>query len=185
MLGQEGERVAHLNLQHQVELCWDEDQDIEPSALLGVLDQPQTSAWSGATVGSEEPFDGVWLRLTVSEPGTCRITVAPQAVDAGLLCRPAIPARSPALVEGDSLAYLVLRRLTPEGSPAGRWELGAAAYGPAGAQLVERLCDQIRAWDRARAQQPVITAYRAEDADAAAGRRHLIDKRTARLTISY
>ncbi|MGH8910549.1 MAG: hypothetical protein ACRD0K_29655 [Egibacteraceae bacterium] len=50
-----------------------------------------------------------WLRLTGTEPGTCRIAAEP-AVDAGL-CVPAIGSRSPTLVEGASLAHLALRRL--------------------------------------------------------------------------
>jgi protein-L-isoaspartate(D-aspartate) O-methyltransferase len=184
MLGQEGERIAHLDANGQVELCWDEDQHIEPAALLGVLDQPQSSAWSGAAVGGEEPFDGVWLRLTATEPGTCRIIATPDAVEAGTLCRPAIPARSPALVDGSSLAYLILRRITPEGS-AGRWELGAAAYGPAGTQLAEQLCDQIRAWDNTREQQPLITALPADAAEARQAVEHSIRKRATRLTVTY
>lgn len=184
MLGQEGERTTHLDAKGQVELCWDEDQHIEPSALLGVLDQPQTSAWPGASVGGEEPFDGIWLRLTATEPGACRITATSDAIEAGVLCRPAIPARSPALIDGGSLAYLILRRITPEGSP-GRWELGAAAYGHAGTQVAERLCDQIRAWDNGRAQQPVITADRVDAAEARQNIEHSITKRATRLTVAY
>jgi protein-L-isoaspartate(D-aspartate) O-methyltransferase len=157
MLGQNGEHTTHLDTHGHVELCWDEDQHIQPAALAGVLDRPQTSVWSGLSVGGDEPFDGIWLRLTATEPGTCRITASAEAIDAGLLHRPAIPARSPALVDGGSLAYLTLRRLTPQGAPASRWELGAAAYGPAGAQLAWRLCVQVRAWDSARAAQPIIT----------------------------
>ncbi len=185
MLGQEGEHTGHLDPHHRVELCWDEDQHVEPPTLLGVLDQPQTSAWSGVSVGAEESFDGIWLRLTATEPGTCRITATPDAIDAGLLCRPAVPARSPALVDGRSLAYLTLRRLTPEGAAASRWELGAAAYGPAGVQLAERICDQIRAWNDARTQQPVITAHPANSPDSQPATGLAMDKHDIRLTVTY
>ena len=100
------------------------------------------------------------------------------------MCRPAIPARSPALVDGSSLAYLIPRRLTPEGS-AGRWELGAAAYGPVGSELAERLCDQIRAWDNAREQQPVITARPANAVATGHAVDHSIRKRVTGLTVAY
>lgn len=76
---------------------------------------------SGPRVGSGEPFDGVWMRLTATEPGTCRITAAPAAVQAGL-CDKAIPVRSPALAdtaESGSVAYLTLRRAD---DGARRWE---------------------------------------------------------------
>ncbi|MGW2835390.1 hypothetical protein [Streptomyces sp. NPDC001286] len=80
-------------------------------------------------VGPVESFDGAWLRLSVTERMTCRITASPAAVEAGLH-RPSSPALSPALVEGDSIAYLTLERTAegPETEP--RFRLGAVGYGP-------------------------------------------------------
>ncbi len=184
MVGQEGERTGHIDPGGEVALYWDEDQPIDPASLRAVLDQPKTTAWSAVTVGPEEPFDGVWLRLTSTDPVTCRIAAAPDAVKTGL-CTPAIPVRSPALVEDTSLAYLTLRRLDQNGSPGSAWELGAIGHGPAGEQLADRLCDQIRAWDQSRTGQPVITAY-----PAGAGRDEPLDgqtihKRGTVLSVSY
>ncbi len=184
MVGQEGERSGHIDLDGLVTLYWDEDQRIDPTTLRGVFDQPKATAWSAVTVGGEDPFDSVWLRLTSTEPGTSRIAAAPEAVKAGL-CTPAIPVRSPALVEDISLAYLALRRLNQQGSPDARWELGAIGHGPTGAQLADRLCDQIRAWDHDRTAQPVITAYPARAGDDEPGNGHPIHKRASRLTVSY
>lgn len=183
MIGQDGERAGPLDRAGEVCLCWDADQPVDPAALAGVLDRPEAHAWSGVTVGVEEPFDGVWLRLTAAEPGTCRITAAPAAVESGR-CTPAIPARSPALVDGDSLAYFTLRRL--DAAAAGpRWELGATGHGPAGARLAGRMCEQIREWDRDRAAQPVVTACPAGTPDDRLPPGRVIDKRAARLVISY
>jgi len=83
-----------------VDLHWDSDQDIEPEALSGVFTGPETTTWSGASVVPEESFDHIWLWLTATEPGTCRIAAAIEAIDAGT-CRPAFPYRTPAIVEGD------------------------------------------------------------------------------------
>ncbi len=157
MVGQEGERTGHIDPGGHVSLYWDADQPINPAALHGVLDQPKTTTWSGVAVGSEEPFDGVWLRLTSTEPGTCRIAADRTAIDASL-CTPAIPTRSPALVQHDSLAYFTLRRHS-QGDAERPWELGAIGHGPAGPDLADRICDQIRAWDRDRAAHSSITAY--------------------------
>ena len=110
--------------------------------------------WSGVTLGPNQPFDGVWLRLTATEPGTCRIAAEQAAVDSGH-CTPANPARSPAVVDGASLAYFTLRRLGDHRL----WELGATGHGADGPYLAERLCDQIRAWNADREQQPVVSAY--------------------------
>ncbi len=178
--GQDGERTGHIDT--DVALHWDTDQLIDPAALQGVLAQPKTASWSGATVGAGESFDGVWLRLTGTEPGTCRIAAEPAAVDAGL-CAPAIPARAPALVEGATLAYFTLRRLDQE-SAERRWELGAIGHGPAGPQLADRLCEQIRAWDRDRTAQPLITALPAGTPDEELPNGLVIDKRHIRLVIS-
>jgi len=124
MIGQDGERAGHIDPDGQICLYWDADQPIDPAILSGVLTQPKTAAWSGTTVGPYDPFDGVWLNLTATEPGTCRIAADRAAVDSGR-CTPAIPSRSPALVEGDSLAYFTVRRL--EDSADHRSELGAVA----------------------------------------------------------
>lgn len=161
MAGQDGERTGHVDTDGQAALHWDAGQPINPAALRGVLDQAKTASWPTVTVGAEEPFDGIWLRLTATEPGTCRIAADRAAVEAGL-CTPAIAIRSPALADGSSLAYLTLRR---QEDSASRWELGAIGHGPAGPDLADRICTQIRAWDHDRTARPVITAYPAGTPD--------------------
>ncbi|NJC73026.1 methyltransferase, FxLD system [Planosporangium thailandense] len=183
MIGQDGERSGPIDADGQVMLYWDADQPIDPAVLQGVLDQPQHSVWSGVTVVANEPFDGIWLRLTSVEPGTCRITATPAAIESGR-CDPAIPSRSPALVEDASLAYLTLRRHTDDGDER-RWELGAAGHGPTGPELADRLCDQIRAWAHDRTAQPLITAYSAGDSDDQLPSTNTITKPCVRLTVVY
>lgn len=104
-----------------------------------------------------ESTDLIWPRLTGVEPGTCGFAAAQAAVEVGL-CAPAFAYSSPALAEGDSLAYLTLRRPAPDATER-RFELGATGHGPAGEQLAERLCVVIRVWGHDRAAQPTITAY--------------------------
>jgi protein-L-isoaspartate(D-aspartate) O-methyltransferase len=182
MVGQEGERTDHIDDHGHVALFWDDDQPIDPSALRSVFDQPKTAAWSTVTVGAEEPFDGVWLRLTALEPGTCRITAERAAVDAGL-CTPAVPVRSPALVERDSLAYFTLRR-RDEGGPR-VFELGAIGHGPNGPDLANRMCEQIHAWGLDRTARPSITAYRVDSPDDTAIGECPIPKPHIRLVVAF
>ncbi|MEV7012925.1 methyltransferase, FxLD system [Streptosporangium sp. NPDC051022] len=182
MLGQDGERTAAIDADGLVTLHFDADQHIAPATQRGVLEQPKTTVASGVTIRGDESFDGVWLRLTAADPATCRITADRAAVDSGL-CRPAIPARSPALAEGDSLAYLTLTRREVEGPT--RWELGATGHGAAGRHLAERLCEQIRAWDRARDARPTITLYPARTPDDQSGGGYVIDKPGVRMVIAY
>jgi protein-L-isoaspartate(D-aspartate) O-methyltransferase len=154
MLGQDGEHTAHIDPDRHVTLSWDADQNINPDALRGVLEQPRHEEWSDVTVGPYDPFDGVWLALTATEPGTCRITADPTAV-ADRLCTPAIPSRSPALIAGSSLAYFTTRRLN---NPTRVAELGAVGHGPQGPELAKRLCHHIQTWNQDRNAQPTITA---------------------------
>jgi protein-L-isoaspartate(D-aspartate) O-methyltransferase len=179
MIGHDDERNAPIAAEDAVILYWDQDQPIDPDALNGVLLGTKETVWSGATIGVNESFDGIWLRLTATEPGSCRIATTPSAIASGL-ATPAIPVRTAAVVEGSSIAYLTLRRL--DDAAERRWELGVIAHGPAAAQLAARLCDQIRAWDADRAGQPQITAYPANTPVPAD---RVIDKTHSRLSIAY
>jgi protein-L-isoaspartate(D-aspartate) O-methyltransferase len=179
--GQDGERTGYLDPDEQVKLTWDVDQDINTTALLGILTQPRHEAWSSLLVAGDEPFDGIWLRLAATEAGTCRLAAERAAVTAGL-CDPAIPVRNPALVEGNSVAYLALRRAS---DGTGRWELGAIGHGATGADLTERILRQVRAWNTDRTGQPVIAAYPAGTPTARIGTGLIIDKPNTRLIVTY
>ena len=78
------------------------------------------------------------------------------AVDTGL-CTPAIAARSPALVDGGSLAYLALHR-HDQAAPR-RWTLGVIGHGPRGRDLADRLGGHIERWNRDRTTGPRITLH--------------------------
>lgn len=157
-----GERIGRLT--DNVALYWDVDQHIGVAPQGEVFTGPETTIWSGASVIANEPFDHIWLWLTAAEPGTCRIAAEPAAIEAGV-CRPAFPYRTPAIVEGDSLAYLAKPRSVGQEGDERRYELGATGHGPAGVTLAQRLCEQIHRWDRDRTAQPVRSWCRASDQD--------------------
>ncbi|MFE3659687.1 methyltransferase, FxLD system [Streptomyces sp. NPDC059165] len=184
VIGQDGERNDYIDDDRHVRLYWDEDQPITPELLRETLTRPKSVVWTDATVGPVESFDGVWLRLSATERATCRITAKPAAVEAGRH-RPASPALSPALVEGDSIAYLTLERTTEDPDAEPRFRLGAVGYGPDGADLAERICAQIRAWSPARTVEPSITAYPADTPDTALPDGAVIDRPSARVVITY
>lgn len=177
MIGQDNETSGNIDAAGHVTLYWDSDQDITLTELYGVLSQPKTPVWSGVTVGEQEPFDGIWLRMTGTEPGTCRIAADVIAV-AESLCNPAIHDRSPALVDRSSLSYLTYRRVD------GGAELGAIGHGQAAQQLAERLCDQIQAWGDARTAEPIITAHSAVASRAQLVMEQVIAKECVALTVS-
>jgi protein-L-isoaspartate(D-aspartate) O-methyltransferase len=181
MLGQPGEQSATVDPGRLVTLHYDVDQAVDVDALQGVLGREKTVVWSDATVHSEEPFDRVWLRLSTVHDGTVRIQANRRAVDSGL-CTPAISTRSPALVEGESLAYFTIRRV--QDTP-GRWQLGAIGHGPAGGQLAARIVEQIHAWDGDRTADPHLTAYPAGTPVPSDVKGKLITKPNNRLHVCY
>jgi len=159
MIGQDVERAAALHTDPLVQIHYDVDQDIDPDRLAGIFDTPRVAAWSGATIGPQDPIDGIWLRATATDPAVCRINASRGAVDADL-CVPLIPNLSPALVAGTSLAYLAKRRLD---GPDPVFEIGAHGHGPDGQDLAERLCEHIRTWDIDRKASPTLTAISLTD----------------------
>lgn len=179
MLGADGEGVLPL-ADGSVSIHYDEDQPVAADTIARVLEQPKQEAWSGVTVDSRGSFDELWLWLTTVEPGTCRLVSEASAVDSGLTA-PALPARSPALIEGASLAYLAVRP-NPDAlnGLAHRYELGAVGHGSG--DLAERFADQIRAWDADRGGIPVITVYLTGTPDQPAPRGPAIQKVHTRMT---
>jgi protein-L-isoaspartate(D-aspartate) O-methyltransferase len=178
-----GEKTGSIT--ENVALYWDSDQPIDPAALHNVLTGPDITIWSGATVSNNEPFDHIWLWLTATEPGTCRFAAERAAIESGI-CRAAFAGRTPAIVEGDSLAYLTKPRVADQPGPDDerRYELGATGHGPAAAQLAERLVEQIRHFDRDRTAQPVITAYPTGTTDKTLPTGVVIDKQHVRIVVT-
>lgn len=168
-----------IPLADDVTLLTDQDQPIGHQ-LHGVLDAPRTEAWSGVIIDGDQSMEGIWLRLSTAEPGTCRIKAAPTAIDSGR----ATPATSvsPALAEGDSIAYLATRRTT-EGTS--RWELGAIGHGPDSGELAERIIAQIRLWSTAPDARPAIVLYPATTPDGQLTQSLIIDKRDSRMAFTW
>jgi protein-L-isoaspartate(D-aspartate) O-methyltransferase len=177
----EEELAAPITDDKTITLHWDRDQAVDPDALRGVLDQPRTAAWSGTTIAGDEPHDGVWLRLTVTDPRVCRINAPANTPPE--VCDPVQAYRSPVLVDGDSLAYLTSRRC--ENGNEVRWELGAIGHGPVAAELADHLCNEVRAWSVERDQRkPKLTAYPAGTPDSDLEGTP-IDKNHNRLVLTY
>jgi protein-L-isoaspartate(D-aspartate) O-methyltransferase len=160
MQGSDGEGTLWLG-DGTVTIAYDEDQLVDRDGLGQILSLPRQEAWSGIAVGGDdsyESFDELWLWLTTVEPGTCQLAAQPPAVASGMVT-PAIPARTLALIDGASLAYLAVRpNPDADSGKVHRHELGAVAHG--NGDLAHRLVNRIREWD-ARCQNavPLITAY--------------------------
>ncbi|WP_145830268.1 methyltransferase domain-containing protein [Streptomyces sp. T12] len=182
IIGQHGEKTSPLNTDDTIRVHYDQDQDVDPDGLAATVQtgKPALEMPSAQRVGGEEPFDGVWLRATAGDDRVCRLEVTPQALEQELLRRPAIPVRSPAIVEDNFLAYLTITR---EGTHAERpFRLGAAAYGPQAEELARDLVAHIDAWGSDRLAVPRMTVAPAGCASTAG---HVIAKPESRITLTY
>ncbi|WP_052428621.1 methyltransferase, FxLD system, partial [Actinopolyspora erythraea] len=94
----EGEQSGAITDDSTISLHWDHDQPLDPNKLHGVLEAPSITRWSGHTMGGNEPFDGIWLRMTAEDNRTCRLNVHPDVPNE--VADPLAPMRSPALAGG-------------------------------------------------------------------------------------
>ena len=178
----EGERSGPIA--EDVRLHWDQDQAIDPARLSDALSKPRVAAWSGEPIGSEESIETLWMRMSALDQRVCRLDVA--AGTSRDLVDPIVPMRTPALVDGDSIAYLTIRR--PRGNcGADTWELGAYGHGPQGVNLAAAIVAAVRRWSPDRAQVPGVTLLPriAGDAPDDVGGTTVIDKGRNRLVLTY
>jgi protein-L-isoaspartate(D-aspartate) O-methyltransferase len=150
-------RRSVLADQAGVRLWGDEAADVDRHALPGVLTTERSEAWTGVTVQRDEPITGpdLWL---VTDPDLCWLKASQDAVDRGLVAA-SWKTSTPALASGGSLAYRA--RMRPVDDDRTAFEFGAYGHGPRGAELAERLADQIRVWDRdhRHGPGPVLTVH--------------------------
>ena len=181
IVGQDGEMATEL-AGNTIRIHHDDDQDITADLLTKALTTPATDTWSDVRVGREESFDGIWLRATATDPAVCRIEVTKEALDNGVR-RPVIPGRTPTLVTGDSLAYLIAER-DPADTSARPVRLGAASYGPDGPRLARNLIAHIAAWNTNRTAVPRMTIYPASTPTSTIPAARIV-KSDSVITLSY
>ncbi|WP_045876707.1 methyltransferase, FxLD system [Pseudofrankia sp. DC12] len=166
-----------------VGLWLDELGPLDADGLAGVLGQPRAEVWSGVTLRRRELWadQDLWL---LAAPRSCQMTSSQAAVERGVV-DPSWRILTPALVEGDSLAYRA--RLKPLDDPATVFELGAFGHGPRGGELAEQLGQEIRDWDQARRRgaRPRLTVLPANTPGEDLPDGYVIAKRHSTLVLSW
>jgi protein-L-isoaspartate(D-aspartate) O-methyltransferase len=156
--------------------------DADTAGLAGVLGEPRAEEWTGVTIAARTPSSDLDLWLATTVPGFCLITARQEAIDDGTVALP-WQFGTPALADGPNLSYRAKPR--PAGDAGDLHEFGVIGHGPDARRTAQLLAEQIRAWDRAGRPSPRLTVLPAgtPDADLPAG--HVLDKRHARLVISW
>jgi protein-L-isoaspartate(D-aspartate) O-methyltransferase len=168
-VGQDGEQVTPL-LADTIRIHHDRDQSVDGRLLTDAFSHKPVEAWTDIQVGHGEPFDGIWLQAAASDDRICRVEVAPETPSPNVLT-PIIPVRSPALVQGSSIAYLI--------GADNNTRFGAAGYGPRAADLAGDLVRHVRKWAVDRTSAPALTLFpfnRGIDAHTGRHARHHIVK---------
>ncbi|WP_232662000.1 methyltransferase, FxLD system [Pseudonocardia sp. TRM90224] len=135
-------RVVHLA--EGVALFVHSDQDVDPSGVDGVLDEPRHVVWTGTIVRSAELL--VWLELWLTTTLANGLSRMPAI--GGAAVERLYRWGSMATVDGAALAYLTKRT-----DGANLFEIGVIGHGKGGATLAARMADAVREWDSERRGQ--------------------------------
>jgi len=166
----------------RVGLWLDEGENLDATALAGVLSLPRAEVWTSVTASADDPSGDQALWLATALPGFCLVTASQQALDDGIV---ELPWRygTPALADGPTLAYRTKPR--PADDAGTRVEFGVFAHGPQAEQAARLLAGQISAWDSAGRPAPRLEVYPAGTPAAGLTAGLVLDKVQSRFVISW
>jgi len=166
-------RMINLTAEDAVTLHLNQEHVIDSTALVGVLDQPQTEAWTGVTFRSMESLEWLFLWLACTQAGhMCCMATKPTAVDSGLV-DPMFPASALAVAGEGELAYLTWRAANGASDRRECAEVGVIGHSSTGRALTDRVAEAIQLWGEKYRQQSVrfeIPAHRRGSSDPGRGR---------------
>ncbi|MFG2369173.1 methyltransferase, FxLD system [Streptomyces mirabilis] len=159
------------------------EQDVDRDALPFVLDQKQTKLYTGVKFRQGSAWEWLYLYLACVLPGG--LSRLPGQ-------RPGFTPHfgwgSMAALKGSSLAYLTIREGEDE---KGRyWEIGVIGHGDGGADLAERVVNEIRVWDASGGNDAPEPSFRMAVADSrdlltVDDARFIVDKPYSRLVVDW
>ncbi|MDX3187777.1 methyltransferase, FxLD system [Streptomyces sp. MN03-5084-2B] len=149
-----------------------QDYPFAAERLIGVLDQPRSEMWTGVTFARRESLEWMYLWLTCALPGGLRsMPVEQMAIDSGRVTP--MFRTGMAVPDDGELAYLAKRPGGYDREGHELTETGVIGHGPNGGDLVARVADEIRTWDRNFRHRGVrfeIPTDRTDGSDPACGR---------------
>lgn len=183
MRGDGAHEMRYVDIADGVRLRLDEDQQVDPEFLDGLLSQPLAQQWAGLSLPPRTVLADLdlWLasRITDAMQQFLVLTAQQEAVDAGVVA-PAWRFGTPAVLHEGTFCYRSALRWTDE-----LFDLGARAHGPAAAAAAERMVTQMRAWVDTGNPSPVLQILPAgtPDGDLPAGT--VLDKRHSRVVLTF
>ncbi|HEU0088206.1 MAG TPA: methyltransferase, FxLD system [Pseudonocardiaceae bacterium] len=183
MQGAGAHEMRYIDIADGVHLRLDEGQQIDPTAVAGLLGKPREQAWAGVSVPPRTTLIdlNLWLatRLTREAGEFVVLTAQETAIESGIVA-PSWQFGTPAILHEGTFAYRSALRWTDR-----RFDLGAYAHGPEAAAAAERMVEHMRAWVDAGNPPPVLHVLPAHTPDGDLPGGAVLDKRHSRLVLAF
>lgn len=159
------------------------EQEVDREAMRTVLDQPQTTLYTGVKFRKGAPWEWMYLYLACVLPnGLSRMPGSRPGY------APSFGWGAMAALDGDTLAYLTQRE--GEDEQGKFWEVGVTGHGSRAAELADHVVTEIGEWHRGWGNDGPEPGFRMAVGDArdrltAAEPRFVIDKAYSRLVVDW
>jgi protein-L-isoaspartate(D-aspartate) O-methyltransferase len=175
--------VRYVDLADGVHLRLDENQRVDPTALVGLLAAPRDEAWAGVSLPPHTVLSDLDLWLATRLTGEVRdfvvLSAQEAAVESGLVA-PSWRFGTPATLHEGTFTYRSALRWTDR-----MFDLGAYAHGPGSAAAAERMVEHMRAWVDAGCPEPMAYVLPAKTPDGDLPDGTVLDKRHSRVVLAF
>ncbi|MBO4140196.1 methyltransferase, FxLD system [Micromonospora tulbaghiae] len=146
-IGDDARRVVALTPEQDVTLQVHKDQDVDATALAGVLDTERHEVWTEVLFPPMVPYEwmDLWLACRLDN-AIMRMNVQATTIERGTVS-PMFPWGAMATTRGADLAYLTIRAAPPAADGGKLYEVGVIGHGPGGKDLAQHIGEEIRTWD--------------------------------------
>ncbi|MGH3686478.1 MAG: methyltransferase, FxLD system [Pseudonocardiaceae bacterium] len=183
MQGDGAHEVRYVDIADGVHLRLDEGQQVDPTAVAGLLGKPREQAWAGVSLPPRTTLIdlNLWLatRLTREAGEFVVLTAQERAIESGIVA-PSWRFGTPATLHDGTFAYRSALRWTGR-----RFDLGACAHGSGAAAAAGRMVEHMRAWVDAGSPPPVLHVLAAHTPDGDLPDGAVLDKRHSRLVLAF
>jgi protein-L-isoaspartate(D-aspartate) O-methyltransferase len=180
MQGDGAHNIRYIDLAEGVHLRLDEGQQIDPSAVEGILAQPREEAWAGVSLPPRTalPDLDLWLATRLRK-GFVVLSAQEEAVKAGIIA-PGWRFGTPANLNDGTFTYRSALRWTDR-----RFDLGAYAHGPQASATAAQMVEHMRAWVDAGNPPSTLHVVPANTPDGDLPDGAVLDKRHSRLVLTF
>ncbi|WP_036391602.1 methyltransferase, FxLD system [Micromonospora chokoriensis] len=146
-MNDDARRLVPLAPEQDVILQVHKDQEVDATALVGVLETERRKIWTDVFFPPWEPYEwmDLWLACRLDN-AIMRMNVKPTAIQRGAVT-PLFQWGAMATTRGADLAYLTTRPAPTRPDGSRLYEVGVIGHGPNGRDLAHHVSEEIRTWN--------------------------------------